>query len=397
MIHLFINALAASAGGGLTYVRNLLPQLAKRSDVQATVVLSPMLGPELYNSSNLTFLEYQDSCNTARRFWHEQTRLPDLIRRSNADVLLSTGNFALRKSPVPQILLCRNSLYTSSDFSRDLLTRRAYAIWLDTKVKCVLAKCSLRWANCTVAPSAAFARDIQEWSGQSVRAIHHGFDHDAFLAHGTPLPVGVERELAASAGALRLLFVSHYNYYRNFETLLRAVPLIRERIAPRSLKLFLTCQLKPGENPGSYRTDAAAELLANLGIQDSVVQLGSIPYTSLHHLYKCCDIYVTPAYTESFAHPLVEAMSCGLPVVASDLSVHREICGKSALFFSRFSEQELADRISQLAHSSELRQELGKQSLERSSCFSWERHTAEIVELAFSLSGKMKIRVAQMA
>jgi glycosyltransferase involved in cell wall biosynthesis len=134
-----------------------------------------------------------------------------------------------------------------------------------------------------------------------------------------------------------------------------------------------------------------------LGIQDSVVQLGSIPYTSLHHLYKCCDIYVTPAYTESFAHPLVEAMSCGLPVVASDLSVHREICGKSALFFSRFSEQELADRISQLAHSSELRQELGKQSLERSSCFSWERHTAEIVELAFSLSGKMKIRVAQMA
>ncbi|HMC72796.1 MAG TPA: hypothetical protein VKG87_00700, partial [Terriglobales bacterium] len=84
-------------------------------------------------------------------------------------------------------------------------------------------------------------------------------------------------------------------------------------------------------------------------------------------------------------------------IVASDLSIHREICGKSALFFSRFSEQELADRISQLAHSSELRQELGKQSLERSSCFSWERHTAEIVELAFSLSGKMKTRVDQIA
>lgn len=397
MIHLFVNALAASAGGGLTYVRNLVPQLAKRNDVQATVVLSRALRPELYKSSNITFLDYQDSGDTARRFWHEQTRLPDLIRQSRADVLLSTGNFALRKSPVPQILLCRNSLYTSSDFSRDLLARRAYSIWLDTKLKSVLAKRSLRWANCTVAPSGAFAREIQAWSGHSVRAIHHGFDRDAFLARGTPLPPGVERELDAGSGALRLLFVSHYNYYRNFETLLRAVPLIGERIAPRSLKLFLTCQLKTGENPGLYRTDAAADLLANLGIQDSVVQLGSIPYTSLHHLYKRCDIYVTPAYTESFAHPLVEAMSCGLPVVASDLPVHREVCGKSALFFSRFSEQQLADRISQLARSSELRQELGKQSLERSSCFSWEQHTAEIVELAFSLSGRMKTRVAQIA
>jgi len=60
MIHVFINALAASAGGGLTYVRNLVPQLAKRNDVQATVVLSRTLTPEFHNSSNITFLEYQD-------------------------------------------------------------------------------------------------------------------------------------------------------------------------------------------------------------------------------------------------------------------------------------------------------------------------------------------------
>lgn len=397
MIHLFINALAASAGGGLTYVRNLVPQLAKRNDVQATVLLSPRLRPELNNSRNIRFPDYQDSRNTARRFWHEQTWLPDLIKRSHADVLLSTGNFALRKSPVPQILLCRNSLYTSSDFSRDLLARRAYSIWLDTKLKSVLAKRSLRWADCTVAPTAAFAHEIHAWSGHTVLAIHHGFDRNAFLEHGTALPPGVEREIEASAGALRLLFVSHYNYYRNFETLFHAVPLIRERIAPRSLKLFLTCQLKTGENPGLYRTDAAAGLVESLGIQDSVVQLGSIPYRSLHHLYKCCDIYVTPAYTESFAHPLVEAMSCGLPIVASDLPVHREICGKTGLFFSRFSERDLADRVSQLARSSELREELGKQSLERSSCFSWEQHTSEILELAFSLSGRMKAQVAQIA
>jgi hypothetical protein len=52
---------------------------------------------------------------------------------------------------------------------------------------------------------------------------------------------------------------------------------------------------------------------------------------------------VTPAYAESFAHPLIESMSSGLPVVASDLPVHREICGDAAIYFPRFSPDALAE------------------------------------------------------
>src|SRR5262249_50048722 len=149
--------------------------------------------------------------------------------------------------------------------------------------------------------------------------------------------------------ALKLLFVSHYNYYRNFETLLRAIPLIREGLAGRELRLFLTCKLSSGQNPGSYRTEAAARLVDTLGISREVVQLGSTPYATLHQLYSSADIYITPAYTETFAHPLVEAMSSGLPVVASDTTVHREICGKGAVFFTRFSPEELAQQVLKVA------------------------------------------------
>ena len=41
-------------------------------------------------------------------------------------MLFSVGNFALRKSPVPQVLLSRNSLYTSIDFLRDVRRRGEY-------------------------------------------------------------------------------------------------------------------------------------------------------------------------------------------------------------------------------------------------------------------------------
>ena len=331
MMHLFINSLAASAGGGLTYIRNVLPHLAARPDLRVTVALSPGLREEFGGFANVDFLELESS--PARRFWYEQSALPGLIRRCRADVLLSTGNFALRKSPVPQILLSRNSIYTSADYYRDLRWRHEYRAWLDTRLKAALARRSIGWANVTVAPSEAFAAELRCWTGARVLAIHHGFDPEGFTRDSSPLSPEVEQKLQSAQGALKLLFVSHYNYYRNFETLIRALPMLRDRIAGGAIKLLLTCNLVAGKNPGAYRPETAAELVKKLGMSDLVLELGAIPYRQLHLLYGRADVYVTPAYTETFAHPLVEAMASGLPVVASDLPVHREICGRGGSLF----------------------------------------------------------------
>src|SRR5271166_1583823 len=170
-MHLFINSLAASAGGGLTYIRNVLPHLAAQPDLQVTVALPPSLKEEFGGFANVDFPDLRGS--PARRFWFEQSALSDLIRQSGADVLLSTGNFALRKSPVPQILLSRNSIYTSPDFSRDLRSRHEYRPWLEMRIRSVLAKKSIHWADVTVAPSEAFAAELQRWTRTPVIPIHH--------------------------------------------------------------------------------------------------------------------------------------------------------------------------------------------------------------------------------
>ncbi len=388
MMHLFINALAASTGGGLTYVRNVVPHLAARCDLRATILVTSSLRKELGYWENICFIERPDGAGAARRFWHEQRHVAALARRSRADVLICAGNFALWNSPVPQILLSRNSLYTSQDFRRDLRARGHYRLWLDTHLRAALARMSIEHADCTVAPSMAFAGELKDWAGFDVVAIHHGFDHDAFVRDRTPLPANVQRKLVETNGALRLLFVSHHNYYRNFQTLIRAVSLLRKKLGPRKVRLILTCRLRSQDNPGFYCADSDALLVQQLGVSEEVVELGAIPYGLLYQLYQSCDLYVTPAYAESFAHPLVEAMASGLPVLASDLPVHREICGEAALYFNRFSPQQLADRLCALANLPELRRSMKQKGQRRSNDFSWSKHVDELLSVANTLVGK---------
>jgi len=384
-MHIFLNAIGATCASGWTYVRNVLPHLSQRIDIQTTVLIKPRLREQLPSSSNIRFLDIDSPANSARRFWFEQTALPRFIRKSGADVLISAGNFALRNSPVPQILLSGNSLYTSSDFSRDLLKRGEYALWLDNRMKAFLARRSIHWADTTVAPSGTFAEELRKWAGKEIASIYHGFDKDLFFADAAPLPEAVQQKLESASGALRLLFVSHYNYYRNFETLLRAVPILRHTLANRKIRLFLTCHLRSQDNPGAYRAEKAARLIEQLGIREEVVELGAIPYNLLHQVYKACDIYVTPAYAETFAHPLVEAMACGLPVVASDLPVHREICGQAALYFPRFSADALSDQVLRIAESADYHQQLSQSAGLRSNDFSWVKHTEQLLTLAAKL------------
>jgi len=385
MIRLFINGLAASAGAGLTYLRNVIPQLARRTDVQTTVLLSAELRREFAEFPNISFAEAGASRGVLGRFVFEQTNLRDLLRRSGAEVLVSTGNFALRNSPVPQILLSGNSLYVSADFYRDVRKRGDYTLWLDTWIKGWFARRSVRWADVTVAPSNAFAEDLSKWTGKNVLSVYHGFDRDLFTSDSTPLPDSMQNQLTESADALKLLFVSHYNYYRNFETLIRALPILRDRLPGKKIKLFLTCHLSSSQNPGSYRAETAASLVNMLGVRENVVELGSVPYLSLHHLYRACHIYVTPAYTETFAHPLVESMSSGLPVVASDLPVHREICGDAGIYFPRFSPEALAERVVQIHESPELAEKLSRNGLRRARDFSWSAHVERLLDLAQEL------------
>jgi glycosyltransferase involved in cell wall biosynthesis len=78
--------------------------------------------------------------------------------------------------------------------------------------------------------------------------------------------------------------------------------------------------------------------------------------------------------------------------VASDLPVHREICGDAGIYFPRFSPDALAERVLQIQESPELAGKLSSNGLRRARDFSWRKHVDQMLILAQGLVASEKER-----
>ena len=97
-----------------------------------------------------------------------------------------------------------------------------------------------------------------------------------------------------------------------------------------------------------------------LGVEDMWIESGYVQYEQLRSLYEVSDLFVFPSFTESFGHSLVESMASGLPVVAADMPVNREVCEEGATYFSKFDPEACAKKIQFLLEDSSQRNELKK-------------------------------------
>jgi glycosyltransferase involved in cell wall biosynthesis len=389
MARVLFNARASTAGGGLTYLRNVLPRLRAIGGGHSFVVavhdsyFNEFAG---FESDQLKVTPVVDR-GIRSRLWQEQAVLRALIATEKIDVLISLGNFALFRSPVPQLLFNRNDLYFSSDFIRDLSSRGLYLQKAGTLLKRAIAKASVRAADVNVTPTRAFAEKLADYNGgdpDGFEVLRFGFDRAKFGESSGPLDPSQTAALRIGERVRRILHVSHYNYFRNFETLIRALPLIDEMLQARTGEnalLVLTTDIRQGKVYGGYDTTLASELIDRLRVRDRIAMLGEVPYDRLAELYRQADLFVCPSYSESFGHPMLEAMSSGVPVVAANLPVHREICGEAALYFDTFDEATLARECVRVLTDQNLAEKLRTRGEVEIRRFSWDDHVTRLMEI----------------
>jgi glycosyltransferase involved in cell wall biosynthesis len=108
-----------------------------------------------------------------------------------------------------------------------------------------------------------------------------------------------------------------------------------------------------------------------LGVAERVRILGHVSIQELVELYSAADVFLYPTYYEGFGLPALEAMACGLPVVASSRSALPEIIGDAGLLADPEDPDGFCQLILQLLEDWNLRERCRVRGLGRASQFTW--------------------------
>ena len=111
-----------------------------------------------------------------------------------------------------------------------------------------------------------------------------------------------------------------------------------------------------------------------------VVVLGSVADDALKSLYGTAAGLVFPSIYEGFGLPILEAMACGCPVVASRAASIPEVCGDAALLFEPENLTALGLAMSALLDDSVLRDDLRRRGIARAANFSWDESAAALID-----------------
>jgi len=119
----------------------------------------------------------------------------------------------------------------------------------------------------------------------------------------------------------------------------------------------------------------------DMGIMEDVVFTGYIPPEDLSALFKasCASVFI-PIY-EGFGSPVVEAMACGLPVVASDIKVLREIASNVAIFADPYDIEGIADAMIKVLNNKDVGKDSKENGGKRVQNFCWERCARETLDV----------------
>lgn len=170
-----------------------------------------------------------------------------------------------------------------------------------------------------------------------------------------------------------LLYVCSTHYpYKNLTKLFQAYKLISQSFPHRLIIV--------GKSVARFNNKIQQELL-NLALTDKVSLQAGLSSCKLSDLYRNADLFVYPSLYEGFGIPPLEAMSVGVPVVASNTSSIPEVCGDAAIYVDPYSVNSIANGIIRGLSDMSLRETLRDLGYKRASVFTWEKTAQGILDV----------------
>jgi glycosyltransferase involved in cell wall biosynthesis len=131
-------------------------------------------------------------------------------------------------------------------------------------------------------------------------------------------------------------------------------------------------------NPWNLDLNRVNELIKG---DSNIMRLGFVPDDDLVTIYNLATVFAMPSFYEGFGLPILEAMSCGCPVVTTKEGSLDEVAGDSAYFVDAYNVESIQQGIKKVYFNENLQKELSKKGLENVKRFSWKKTAADTLKV----------------
>lgn len=331
------------------YVQNLLPSLLPLNPTLLTS--QPIAGFKDYSIPDHLTPEHGTIAHFRRLLWTQQ-KIPKIYQELKANLLLS---------PIPEAPLYSPCRYIVT--VHDLIPLR-YPRWFSplTPYFRFYVPQVLKQAEQIICNSQATADDVINFWGISasqITPILLAYDRQHFSPTSSPEDKGY------------FLHLGRHDPHKNVGRLIKAFG----NFPDASYQLWLA-----GPTDRRY-TPKLQQLVLELGLRDRVHFLNYIPYAQLPDIIRNATALVFPSLWEGFGLPVLEAMGCGTPVIASNRSSLPEVAGEAGILIDPTNTEAMTQAMITLATDAKARSGLREKGLKRAAQFSWEKTGQATVEV----------------
>jgi len=376
-MRVLIDGSMAQAGGGFTYLANVLPNIAVLSpESQFRVLLrNPKLADALPERSNLEVELLEPVAGIRQRLQFSYLEAPRLAKQWKADLYYSAGETVPLRTSCPSIASFQNP----NVFSRQPLQwpwKQRVRLSLLRVMAAVSARCAQR--------VMFVSEDSAQWIGDQLGLPE---SHRAPIQHGINADHWSEPLDAPLHPNPYILSVSSIYRYKNYVRLIEAYTELAKRRNEIPDLVIIGDDQDPEYAQQMYQARDASGALA-----EKIHILGEIPYAEIQSYYAGAAAFVFPSYLETFGIPLLEAMASGLPTVAADIPVFREVGGDAVLYADPFDTADLAKAMEHALHTDGVARALARRGRERAREFTWEKTAMELLHLFSSVHSEHTAR-----
>lgn len=236
-------------------------------------------------------------------------------------------------------------------------------------------------------PSMATKRDLCHHTAlhpDRVFVVPLAADHRLFHHVGDPARIAAARARYGIPDGPYVLSVGTLEPRKNLAALVAAFEAMTEDARVPRMTLVLV-------GARGWKTDPLLRRIEHSSARERIALTGHVLDGDLAPLFSGAQIFCYPSLDEGFGLPVLEAMSCGTPVVTSNAAAILEVAGDAALLVEPEDTSALREALVRAVTDASLARELRERGLERARSFTWERSAdALVAAFRFALAARTR-------